>query len=148
MIQKVESKVFVTNIDSVPIEDMTKRGAKNVQVRYLIDERHGSNRFFLRLYTVPKGGHTPPDQHEYEHQVYVLNGRGLLRETEQDLPVPTELGEGDVIFVPSNAVHQFLNEHGEPFVFLCVKGNPKLYHTELASDTSGTPSEDSSRNYC
>ena len=122
--------------------------AKDVKVQYLIDEEHGSNRFSLRLYTVPKGGHTPLDQHKYEHQVYVMSGRGLLMETEQNQSIPRELREGDAIFVPSNTIHQFRNEHDEPFVFLCVKGNPKLYHTELACDPSETHSEDSSPNYC
>lgn len=148
MAQEISNRIFLVNAKRVPIENFTKQGAKDVKVQYLIDERNGSNRFSLRLYTVPKGGHTPLDQHKYEHQVYVLSGRGLFRETEQNLTVPRELSEGDAIFVPSNAVHQFLNEHDEPFVFLCVKGNPKLYHTELTSGTSGTPSEDSSRNYC
>jgi len=142
------NRVYAVNLHTVPVEDLTKEGAKNVKVQYLIDERHGSDHFALRLYKVEKGGHTPLDQHEYEHQVYVLSGRGFLRETEQNRSVPRELGEGDAIFVPSNSVHQFTNEHDEPFVFLCVKGNPKLYHTELASNTSGTPSEDSSRDYC
>lgn len=148
MVQKVESKILVTSIDSVPIEDMTKRGARDVKVQYLIDEQHGSNRFALRLYTVLKGGHTPLDQHNYEHQVYVLSGHGLLRESEQNQSALRELREGDAIFVPSNAVHQFLNKHDEPFVFLCVKGNPKLYENQLANDNYGTPFERSSRNYC
>jgi quercetin dioxygenase-like cupin family protein len=148
MIQKISNRVFLVNAKNVPVEDLIKQGAKDVKVQYLIDEQHGSNRFSLRLYTVPKGGHTSLDQHEYEHQVYVLSGHGLLRETEQNQSAPRELREGDVIFVPSNAIHQFLNEQVEPFVFLCVKGNPKLYDTELTGGPSDTPSDDSSRNYC
>jgi quercetin dioxygenase-like cupin family protein len=148
MIQKISNRVFLVNAKNVPVEDLIKQGAKDVKVQYLIDEQHGSNRFSLRLYTVPKGGHTPLDQHGHEHQVYVLSGRGLLRETEQNQSAPKELRQGDVIFVPSNAIHQFLNEQVEPFVFLCVKGNPKLYHTELTGGPSDTPSDDPSRNYC
>ena len=148
MLQKISNRVFLANAKSVPVEDLTRKGAKDVKVQYLIDERHGSNRFSLRLYTVPKGGHTPLEQHKYEHQVYVLSGCGLMMETEQNQPIPKELREGDAIFVPSNAIHQFLNEHDEPFVFLCVKGNPRLYHTELAIDPSDAHSKDSSHNYC
>lgn len=148
MVQKISNKVFLVNAKSVPVEDLTKQGAKDVKVQYLIDEQHGSNRFSLRLYTVSKAGYTPLDQHKYEHQVYVLSGRGLLRETEQNRSVSREIREGDAIFVPSNAVHQFFNEHDEPFVFLCVKGNSNLYDTESASNTSDTPSEGSTGNYC
>ena len=71
-----------------------------------------------------------------------------MMETEQNQPIPKELREGDAIFVPSNAIHEFLNEHDEPFVFLSVKGNPRLYHTELAIDPSDAHSKDSSHNYC
>ena len=148
MIQKATNKILVANIDAVPIENLAKQDAKDVKVQYLIDERHGSNLFALRLYAVPKGGHTPLDQHEYEHQVYVLSGRGLLREAEQDRSVLRELHAGDAVFVPSNAIHQFINKHDEPFEFLCVKTNPKLYHTDLASSTSDARSEDPSRKYC
>jgi quercetin dioxygenase-like cupin family protein len=59
---------------------------RKVRVRYLIDEQHGSSRFALRLYAVDKGGHTPLDEHAYEHQVYILGGRGMLRELKETGP--------------------------------------------------------------
>jgi len=123
---------------------MEKKGAEKVQVQYLIDDRHGSERFALRLYTVQKGGHTPLDQHTYEHQVYVLSGHGLLKQSEEPNSALRELRPGDTIFIPSDAVHQFSNTRDEPLIFLCVKGNPKLYtHADLPS-----ASNDSEKNYC
>lgn len=149
MAQKTESKerIFAVNASSVSVEDLTKKGAEKVKVRYLIDERHGSDRFALRQYTVEKGGHTPLDQHEYEHQVYVLSGRGLVREAEHS-PILRELSEGDAVFVPSNAVHQFINQRDEPFVFLCVKGNPKLYSAKAVSQEQTAGPHDSTDNVC
>lgn len=135
MVQRTESKpsILAVNRSTVPIEDLAKKGADKVKVQYLIDERHGSNRFALRLYSVEKGGHTPLDEHEYEHHVYVLGGQGLLREARNNSLAVRKLTEGDVLFVPSNVVHQFINEGDEPLVFLCVKGNPKLYaHSDQA----------------
>ena len=118
-----KGRVFVVKADSVKREALAKNGAEKVQVRYLIDERHGSERFALRMYIVEKGGHTPLDEHEYEHQVYILSGEGLLKGQ-----VSRNLQAGDAVFIPSNTVHQFFNENAEPFVFLCVKGNPKPPH--------------------
>lgn len=126
------SKIFLVNEADVAVEDLTKKGAAKVKVKYLLDERQGSDRFALRLYTVDKGGHTPLDQHEYEHQVHILKGHGLLREGQENLPVLRSLREGDTIFIPSNALHQFINEYDEPLVFLCVKGNPKLYQDAVS----------------
>ncbi len=139
-----KSRVFIVNADSVPIENLEKKGAEKVNVRYLVDERQGSERFALRLYNVEKGGHTPLDQHQYEHQVYVLSGQGLLKQSSDDALAIQNLRAGDTVFIPSNAVHQFINEREEPFVFLCVKGSPSLY----VSGEKSTASNDSARNSC
>ncbi len=127
MVEQSVPEVYVINSESVEAEDLTKNGASKVKVQYLIDERHGSNRFALRLYTVENGGHTPLDQHEYEHQVYILEGEGLLRLQQGQIPLLRSLRKGDSIFIPSNALHQFINEREQALVFLCVKGNPALY---------------------
>lgn len=126
------------------MEKLERKGADGVDVRYLVDERQGSNRFALRLYSVKKGGHTPLDRRVYEHQVYVLSGEGLLKQAKDGTPVLQTLYPGDTLFIPSYATHQFTNEREKPFVFLCVKGNPALYVTK----DEGTPSDDSARNFC
>jgi hypothetical protein len=56
-------KFSVINSSNVRDEDLAKEGADKVMVKYLIDERHGSRNFALRLYTLAKGGHTPLDEH-------------------------------------------------------------------------------------
>jgi len=146
VVQRVSRKpsISIINSSNVRDEDLAKEGADKVRVKYLIDERHGSRNFALRLYTLAKGGHTPLDEHLHEHQVYVLSGRGLVRQSNEGGSSKLTLQRGDTIFVPSNAVHQFSNEQDEPFVFLCVKGNPDLYqHKELVKT-----SDESNRNYC
>lgn len=139
-----EKTIFLVNVADVPVEDLDKNGAEKVKVQYLIDDRHGSDRFALRLYTVQKGGNTPLDQHEYEHHVYVVSGRGLLKQSKNASSPLRSVKPGDTIFIPSNAVHQFSNARDEPFVFLCIKGNPELY----TQTHQPTPPDDSDRNYC
>ncbi len=141
-----KNQVFLTNSQAVPLEELDREGAKNVKVRNLIDDRHGSDRFALRLYTVPRGGHTPLDRHAYEHQVYILSGQGLIRQEEDDRPFMRTVRPGDAIFVPSNAVHQFSNVNEEPLVFLCVKGNPMLYSSGAQAGASSGESTD--KNCC
>ena len=138
-----EKRIFLVNSTNVPIEALDKKGAEKTQVQYLVDDRQGSDRFALRLYTVQKGGHTPLDQHPYEHHVYVMSGEGLLRQSKEPNTPLRSLNAGDTLFIPSNAVHQFSNNKDEPFTFLCVKGNPKLY----AGPERLAPDE-SERNYC
>jgi quercetin dioxygenase-like cupin family protein len=141
---KQEKNIFLVNPANVTVEEFERKGAEKVQVQYLIDDRHGSERFALRLYTVQRGGHTPLDRHEYEHQVYVLSGNGLLKQSEEPVSALRALKQGDTIFIPSNAVHQFSNAENEPFVFLCVKGNPKLYAGAKQPSARAEPE----RNYC
>ena len=142
--QAKSQSIFLVNAANVPIEKLDKKGAENAQVQYLIDDRQDSNRFALRLYTVQTGGHTPLDEHPYEHHVYVLEGEGLLRQSkDSDAPLKT-VKPGDSIFIPSNAIHQFSNTCDTPFVFLCVKGNPQLYKHEIPRG----PSEDEEQNCC
>jgi len=119
--------VHLVNIDDVEEELLTKGNAKGTKVKYLIDERHGANNFFLRVYEIEPGGQTPYDQHPYEHEVFILKGRGSLLTVENGIPRMREVKEGDVIFVASNQVHQFLNSTETPFQMLCLKGAEHLY---------------------
>ena len=66
--------VYIINREQVIEEPLLKRDAKSTKVRYLIDQRHGANNFYLRIYEIEPGGQTPHDQHPYEHEVYVLRG--------------------------------------------------------------------------
>ena len=143
-----KDRVFTINADDVQFEDFAKKGAENVRVRYLIDERHGSNHFALRLYSVENGGHTALDQHGYEHQVYILGGEGQLKGEDGNGPVLRALHAGDTIIIPSNAVHQFINGRDEPLVFLCVKGNPTLYAFHPTAREQTSAPGNSTRNVC
>ncbi len=123
----------LVNLEQVAFEELKKPGASKVRVKYLLDERHGSDKFFLRCYYVEKGGHTPLDKHVYEHQVYILQGEGLVREGSEQVPVMRRIAPGDSIYIPTNAVHQFINERDAPLVFLCLKVSPKLYEQAQGS---------------
>lgn len=102
---------------------MDKDGAKGVSVKYLIGEREGATKFYLREYRVSPGGNTPFDRHPYEHEVYILRGRAKVRVGS----TVKEVGKGDVVFVPSNREHQFKNTGKDILAFLCVKGAERLY---------------------
>lgn len=139
-----QKHIALTNAANVPVENLEKVGAEKALVQYLIDERQGSNHFALRLYTVQKDGHTPLDEHPYEHHVYVLSGKGLLRESSDPNAPLKRLKAGDAVFIPSNAIHQFSNTQKEPFIFLCVKGNPQLY----SDKHQGSKPDEHEQNFC
>ncbi len=101
--------------DQVPLEDVNVEGAKGAKIRWLIGEKDGAERFSMRMFEVEVGGNTPYHIHAFEHEIFVLDGAGML---------VTENGESamnpwDVIYVDPNIMHQFKNVGDKPLLFLC-----------------------------
>ncbi|MDQ7007814.1 MAG: cupin domain-containing protein [Acidobacteriota bacterium] len=109
--------MLVRNVDRTPAEPMELEGAREVTLRMMISRRDGAPNFALRHFTVGVGGHTPRHRHDYEHENYIISGRGTV---EADGEV-REIGAGDVVLVPPGALHQYVNTHPrEPLVMLCL----------------------------
>ena len=51
--------MYVVNVGDVEARRLEKGDAIGVWVKYLVGEEHGSERFYLRLYEVERGGKTP-----------------------------------------------------------------------------------------
>ena len=94
-------------------------GAEGCTVRQLIQETDGAPNFAMRQFTVEPGGHTPKHHHPYEHEVYVLEGSGIVIDGDEE----RQLGAGDCVFVAPDDVHQFRNTGDQPMKFLCLVPN-------------------------
>ena len=68
----------VKNHTEVPANDVTMEGAAGCRVRWLIGEGDKAPNFAMREFEVAPGGHTPKHFHDYEHEVYVLAGSGMV----------------------------------------------------------------------
>ena len=93
--------------------------AKGVKVRWLITHDIGAPNFSMREFTLASEGHTPRHSHPWEHEVYILKGKGVVfggGEEERVKP-------GDVIFIPVDEEHQFRNAGDEELKFLCLIPN-------------------------
>jgi len=95
---------------------MRMEGAEKVTFRLLVGREHGAPNFAMRHFTVEPGGHTPLHRHNYEHEVMILSGKGLVRGDE----TIREVHAGDVVFMPANELHQFRNTGDEPLAFICL----------------------------
>ena len=91
----------------------TVRGAEK---RVLIGPAAGAPNFVMRHFTVAKGGYSPNHSHAWEHEVYILAGRGTVRFSGGSRPV----GPGDFVYVPPMDDHQFVNAGDAPLEFICV----------------------------
>jgi len=104
------------NAAATPVE---MPGAEGCQIRWLVGERDGAPTFAMRQFEVVAGGYTPKHFHDYEHEVFVLEGSGTVLEGETQ----HALKAGDVVFVRPNEIHQFRNTGSAPLKFLCLIPN-------------------------
>ncbi|MCZ6835913.1 MAG: cupin domain-containing protein [Planctomycetota bacterium] len=95
---------------------MKMDGASGVEMRLMVGRSDGAPNFSMRHFTVEPGGHTPRHQHNYEHEVLVLEGEARI-EQEGEFQ---DIAQGDVVFVEPNALHQFVNSSDTPFKFMCL----------------------------
>lgn len=94
-------------------------GAAGCQVQVLIGKDDHAPNFVMRQFEVEPGGHTPKHFHDYEHEIYVVSGRGVVVDGDEQRP----LAPGDVVFVTPDDVHQFRNTGDVPLKFLCLIPN-------------------------
>lgn len=109
----------VKQYEQVASEPVDMEGATGCRVRWLIGAPEGAPNFAMRQFEVAAGGHTPRHSHPYEHEVFVLEGSGVVYQGDQEHP----LQAGAVVFVSPDEVHQFRNTGDQPLKFLCLVPN-------------------------
>ena len=109
----------VNHYEDVESNPVDMEGATGCSVRWLVGESDGAPNFAMRQFEVAPGGFTPRHSHPYEHEVFVLEGNGIVMEGDVEHP----LAAGDVIFVKPDEVHQFRNTSDAPMKFLCLVPN-------------------------
>lgn len=101
--------------------DVVLDGANGVRMRMLIGRSDGAQQFHMRHFEVQPGGHTPHHQHDYEHEVLIIKGKGVVKGEQGD----HACSAGDVVWVPPHEKHQFRNTGNEPLEFICLIPAPK-----------------------
>ncbi len=108
--------VIKKHYTEVTDEIVDMAGTKNTTIRWLLAKKDGAENYAMRLFTVQKDGHTPEHSHDWEHEVFTLEGKGMLVTEEGNFP----LSPGDFAYVQPMALHQFRNVGDKPFKFLCI----------------------------
>ena len=106
----------VVHYERIELAPVQMDGAQGVKMRCLIGEQDHAPNFTMRQFEVAPGGCTPKHAHNYEHEVFVLEGTGVVLEGDLENP----LRPGTVVFVPPNQPHQFRNTGSAPLKFLCL----------------------------
>lgn len=99
------------NAEAVDFEDV-----KDVKVRWLISDEDNAPNFAMRLFEVGPGGYSPLHTHNWEHEVFILEGEGVAADGEKE----TQIKSGTVVYVAPEEKHQFKNTGSETLKFLCL----------------------------
>ena len=121
----------VFHYDSVEAKDAGAETSK-VKIRWLIDENIGAKNFFMRMFEIEPEGYTPLHLHDWEHEVFILEGEGLVICGED----ARLFRSGDVIFISPNEKHQFRNTGKQLVKLLCLIPNKKGKKEQPATSCS------------
>ena len=66
--------MIIKNIQDVAAQPVKMDGARDVTIRVLIGPQDNAPTFAMRLFELAPGGHTPFHDHNFEHEVIVLDG--------------------------------------------------------------------------
>ncbi len=93
-----------------------EEGAKGVKIRWLVSKEDGAPNYQMRLFEVEAGGYTPYHSHDWEHEVFVLEGKGVIKTKDENI----EISDGYFAFIKPNEYHQFINTGDKVLKFICV----------------------------
>ena len=64
----------IRNINSVPTNPVQMAGVNGAEMAIMVGREHGAPNFALRHFSVTPGGNTPRHSHDYEHEVFIVEG--------------------------------------------------------------------------
>ena len=108
--------MFKTNISEVQEEPVELEGVEKTYIQWLINEKAGADNFAMRRFIMKSQGIIPLHEHDWEHEIYILKGKGTVLYEDQEHSVV----ENNIIYVPPNKSHGFKNDSNNDFVFLCL----------------------------
>ena len=123
----------VVHYEQVSCDPVGTEGAVGCRIRCLVGPEDAAPSFSMRQFEVAPGGYTPKHSHGHEHEVFVLEGEGVVLEGD----VEHGLRPGTVVFVPPKQPHQFRNTGSGPLKFLCLIPHPLRDMTDPCAAACG-----------
>ncbi len=98
------------------VEPQEVYGIPGVKVRWLVGKKEGAPNFAFRIFEMEPGAVIPSHEHEWEHEIFVLAGKGIVGVND----VEKHIEQGDFVLIPPGARHKFINIGESLFQFICV----------------------------
>ena len=102
----------IRNYKDVPVVPY----AAGIEKRVVLGPKQGAPTFVMRIFDLPPGAASPWHQHDWEHEVYVLAGTGLVVSSDGETPIR----RGDAILILPNEMHSLKNNGRGVLRFICL----------------------------
>ncbi|MFX1486193.1 MAG: cupin domain-containing protein [Promethearchaeota archaeon] len=107
--------MYVRRVAEIKAENVKE--ARKTKIQWLITKKNaGASNFTMRRFSIEKGGEIPSHSHNWEHEIYILKGKGILGWPSQEQEVEADM----VVYVPPNLPHWYKNTGDEELVFICI----------------------------
>ena len=98
-------------------EEQPQMAGMQATIRWLIAAKQGAPNFAMRVIEIKrKGERIPLHRHDYEHEIFIIEGQGNLLSSDGAKPV----AYGDFAYIPAGEEHGFENTGHTRFRFICV----------------------------
>ena len=87
-----------------------------VIMRVVAGPDEGAPTFVTRVFEIQPENAIPSHEHPWEHELFVISGKGIFRSGDIDTPVR----EGDAVTVLGGEPHSFINNGKEILRVICV----------------------------
>ena len=108
--------MIIDRAENVASTDVKEEDIEGVNMKVLIGTESGASNFVMRVFRIDPGGHTAYHTHPWEHEVYVLEGAGIIKQGDKR----HKITEDSFAFIPAGEEHQFLNDGHSTLRFICV----------------------------
>ncbi len=108
--------MIVSHINDVEKEKVEMEGAEGVWIQWLVAKKDGAENYAMRRFTLERGGKIPRHQHPWEHEIFVLEGQGIIGAGEEE----REVKAGSFAYVEPDIPHWYRNTGDGEWKFLCV----------------------------
>ena len=108
--------MYLSNIKDVEKEKVEMEGVNGVWIQWLIAGKEGAENYAMRLFTVEPGGAIGRHQHPWEHEIYFLEGKGVVGAGEEE----REVEAGNFAYIEPDIPHWYRNTGDTEWKFLCI----------------------------
>ena len=106
----------ITRFTDVEATHFDRPDIKGVAARVVIGKNDGAPNFWMRVFALSPGGHTPKHAHDWEHEMFVHAGEGEIYGDGRWHPVQS----GNVVFIPGQEEHQIRNPGQNSLIIVCL----------------------------